>query len=90
MEEYYDVLDLVKIMETAIEFGLQEFVNYVQSFLIENKANLMEQNFILIYQTSFKHDSFSELQKVCSLYQIDWDEVPPQSSYSSFLYKTYF
>jgi len=64
--EEYDVLDLVKIMETAIEFGLQEFVNYIQSFLIENKANWMEQNFILIYQTSFKHDSFSELQNVCT------------------------
>src|SRR5437016_4028685 len=54
------------MMETSIEFGLQEFIDYLQSFLIENKAKWMEQNFILIYQTSFKHDSFSKLQKFCT------------------------
>ena len=32
----------------------------------ENKASWLERNFSLAYQTSFKHDSFSELQKFCA------------------------
>ena len=65
MEEY-DILDLVKILEAANEFSLQEFIDYLQSFLIENKSDGIEQNFTLIYQTSFKHDSFLKLQKFCT------------------------
>jgi hypothetical protein len=51
---------------TGSELGLQELITYLQSFLIETKANWMEQNFNLIYQTSFKNDSFLELQKFCT------------------------
>ena len=65
MEEY-DILDLVKILEAANEFSLQEFIDYLQSFLIENKSDWIEQNFTLIYQTSFKHDSFLKIQKYCT------------------------
>src|SRR5207248_742877 len=36
------------------------------SFLTKNKANWMEKNFNLIYQTSFEHNSFLELQKYCT------------------------
>uniref|UniRef100_U9UA68 TLDc domain-containing protein n=1 Tax=Rhizophagus irregularis (strain DAOM 181602 / DAOM 197198 / MUCL 43194) TaxID=747089 RepID=U9UA68_RHIID len=50
----------------ASELSLQELIPYLQSFLIENKANWIEQNFNLIYQTSFENDSFSELQKYCT------------------------
>ena len=65
MEEY-DTLDIIKILEAANELSLQELIDYLQSFLIENKPNWMEQNFSLIYQTSFKHDSFLKLQKFCT------------------------
>src|SRR4051812_17134850 len=53
-------------MVAASELSLQELVTHLQSFLIENKATWMEQNFNLIYQTSFKHDTFLELQKFCT------------------------
>jgi len=43
--EEYDILDLVKILEAANEFSLQEFIDYLQSFLIENKSDWIEQNF---------------------------------------------
>ena len=65
MEEY-DNSDIIKILVAASELSLQELITYLQSFLIENKANWMEQNFDLIYQTSFENDSFSELQKYCT------------------------
>ena len=65
MEEY-DTSDIIKILATASELSLQELISYLQSFLIKNKASWMEQNFNLIYQTSFENDSFLELQKYCT------------------------
>jgi hypothetical protein len=64
--EEYDVSDIVKILVTASELGLQELLPHLQSFLIKNKAKWMEQNFNLVYQTSFENDSFLELQKYCT------------------------
>src|SRR6201992_3015976 len=62
----YDISDILKILVVANELSLQELVTYLQSFLIRNEGNLMEQNFNLIYQTSFENDSFLELQKYCT------------------------
>ena len=73
MEEY-DTLDIIRILEAANELSIQELIEYLQSFLIKNKVNWLEQNFSLIYQTSFKHDSFLELQKFCTDLIIDEPE----------------
>src|SRR6266498_220439 len=62
----YDTSDIIKVLVAASELSLQELITFLQSFLIENKANWMEQNFDLIYQTSFENDSFLELQKYCT------------------------
>ncbi|UZO24772.1 uncharacterized protein OCT59_017066 [Rhizophagus irregularis] len=64
--EEYDALDIIKILVAASELSLQELVDYIQSFLTKNKADWMEQNFNLIYQTSYEKDSFLELQKYCT------------------------
>ena len=58
----HDTLDIIKILEAANELGLQELIIYLQAYLIENKANWMEQNFSTVNQTSFEHDSFLKLQ----------------------------
>ena len=65
MLEDCDTSYIVKVLATASVLGLQELIPHLQSFLIKNKANWMEQNFNLIYQTSFENNSFSELQKFC-------------------------
>ena len=65
MEEY-DVSDIIEILVAASKLNLQELAAHIQSFLIENKGNCMEQNFNLIYQTSFEDDSFLELQEYCT------------------------
>jgi hypothetical protein len=64
--EEYDASDIIKILVTADELNLQELIPYLESFLIENKKDWMEQNFDLIYQASFKNNSFSELQNYCN------------------------
>jgi hypothetical protein len=64
--ETYDVLEIIKVLEAADELSLQELIAYLQIYLIENKANWIEQNFNLINQKSFKHDSFLKLQQFCT------------------------
>ncbi|GES76304.1 carbohydrate-binding module family 13 protein [Rhizophagus clarus] len=64
--EEYDVSDIIKILVTANELGLQELFPYIETFLIENKTDWMEQNLDLIYRTSFENNSFLQLQKYCT------------------------
>ncbi|GBB93220.1 hypothetical protein RclHR1_21300003 [Rhizophagus clarus] len=61
----YDTSDIIKILVAANELNLQELITYLQSFLIKNKKIWMEQNFNLIYQTSFENNSFLNLQNFC-------------------------
>ncbi|GBB88676.1 hypothetical protein RclHR1_15230001 [Rhizophagus clarus] len=63
--EEYDTSDIVKILVASNELNLQELITHLQSFLIENKKNWMEENFNLIYKTSFENNSFSKLQDFC-------------------------
>ncbi|UZO12147.1 uncharacterized protein OCT59_003695 [Rhizophagus irregularis] len=82
----YDNLDIIKILVAANELNLQELITHIQSFLIQNKTKWMEQNFNLIYQTSFENNSFLELQKYCTdlmskypdkiLKSLDFSSVP--------------
>jgi hypothetical protein len=64
--EEYDVSDIIKILITANELGLQELTPFLETFLIESKKDSIEQNFDLIYQISFENNSFLELQKYCN------------------------
>src|ERR1044072_2573572 len=56
----------MNILVAASELNLQELVIHLQSFLIEKKANWLEENFNRIHQISFEHDTFSDLQKFCT------------------------
>ncbi|GBB86732.1 hypothetical protein RclHR1_13120003 [Rhizophagus clarus] len=64
--EEYDTSDIIKILIASSELNLQELITHLQSFLIENKKSWMEQNFGLIYKTSFENNSFSKLQNFCT------------------------
>ncbi|GBC28904.1 uncharacterized protein OCT59_001192 [Rhizophagus irregularis] len=64
--EEYDTSDIIKILVASRELGLKELISHLQSFLIENKKDWMEQNFNLIYQTSYENDSFLKLQNFCT------------------------
>ncbi|EXX57065.1 hypothetical protein RirG_210540 [Rhizophagus irregularis DAOM 197198w] len=76
--------NIIKILVAASELNLQELVVYLQSFLIKNKTHWMEQNFNLIYQTSFENINFLELQKYCTdLISKGPDKVLKSISFSS-------
>ncbi|EXX62003.1 uncharacterized protein OCT59_000308 [Rhizophagus irregularis] len=83
--EEYDISDIIKILVIANELSLQELIPYMESFLIENKKNWMEQNFELIYQISFGNDSFSELQKYCA----DFISKGPEKIFNSPNFSTF-
>ena len=57
--------DMIKVLISSNELNLKELIPYLESFLIKNKGNWIEQNFDLIYQTCFENDSFLRLQKYC-------------------------
>ena len=83
MEEY-DISDIIKFLITANELNLQELVDYLQTFLIEDKANSIEQNFILVYQTIYENNSFLELQKYCTdLISKEPDKIFDSPNFSS-------
>ncbi|GBC27226.2 carbohydrate-binding module family 13 protein [Rhizophagus irregularis DAOM 181602=DAOM 197198] len=63
--EEYDDSDIIKILMAANELGLEELTLYIESFLIKNRINWLEQNFDLIYHISFENDSFFKFQKFC-------------------------
>ncbi|GBB91082.1 hypothetical protein RclHR1_01820014 [Rhizophagus clarus] len=62
----YNISDIIEILDVANKLKLQELVDYLQSFLIENKPNWIEKNFNLIYQASHKQDSLLQLKEYCT------------------------
>ncbi|EXX67135.1 hypothetical protein RirG_117170 [Rhizophagus irregularis DAOM 197198w] len=75
-----DDSEIIKVMLAADEFLLQELVDYIQNYLIENKSEWMEQNFELIHRTSFQSDSLLQLQQFCT----DFMVKSPEKIFKSF------
>ena len=51
------------IIMVAADELLQELVDYLQKYLVENKSEWMEQHFELIHRTSFQSNNLLELQQ---------------------------
>ena len=61
-----DTSDFFKVLTAADELSLQELVNYLQKYLIENKPVWIEQNFGITQQISSKSNNLLELQEFCT------------------------
>ncbi|GBC11880.2 BTB/POZ protein [Rhizophagus irregularis DAOM 181602=DAOM 197198] len=61
-----DTLDVFKVLLAANELLLQELVDYLQNYLINNESQWMEQHFELIHRTSFQFTSLTEIQQFCT------------------------
>ncbi|UZO05083.1 uncharacterized protein OCT59_025444 [Rhizophagus irregularis] len=61
-----DTLEIFKLLIAAEELLLQELVDYLQKYFIENKSEWMEQHFEFIHRTSFQSNSLLELQQFCT------------------------
>ncbi|PKK60934.1 BTB-domain-containing protein [Rhizophagus irregularis] len=69
-----DTLEILKILIAAEELLLQELVDYLQKYFIENKSEWMEQHFELIHRTSFQSNSLLELQQFCTKFMANSPE----------------
>ena len=64
-----DTSDILKVFIADNELILQELVDYLQTYLIENEADWMEQHFELIYRTSYQSSNLLELQRFFAEFQ---------------------
>ncbi|EXX56713.1 uncharacterized protein OCT59_029095 [Rhizophagus irregularis] len=60
-----EISEILYILAAADQLHLQELVDYLQKYLINNKIKWMEQHFGLAYRTSFQSNSLLELQQFC-------------------------
>ena len=58
-----DTSEVLKILVAADELLLQELIDYLQKYLIEDKSIWLEQHFELIHRTSFQSNNLLELQQ---------------------------
>jgi hypothetical protein len=65
-EQDLDFLDFLKVLNAAVELHLQELIEYLQKYLIENKPEWLEQHFEIIQRTSSQSNNLSELQEFCT------------------------
>jgi len=59
-----DASDVLKVLLAADE--LQELIDYLQKYLIENESQWMEQHFDLVHRISFQSASLTEIQQFCT------------------------
>ena len=61
-----DTSDLLKVLVASDELLLQELVDYLQKYLVENKSEWAEQHFELIHRISFQSNNLLQLQQFCT------------------------
>ncbi|CAB5179785.1 unnamed protein product [Rhizophagus irregularis] len=66
--------ETLKVLVAADQILLQELIDYLQTYLIENKSEWMEQYFELIHQTSFQSNSLLALQQYCTNFMAKFPE----------------
>uniref|UniRef100_U9UNW6 BTB domain-containing protein n=1 Tax=Rhizophagus irregularis (strain DAOM 181602 / DAOM 197198 / MUCL 43194) TaxID=747089 RepID=U9UNW6_RHIID len=58
--------EILRVLTTADQLCLQEIVDYLQEYLINNEFEWMEQHFGLVYQIGFQSNSLLEIQNFCT------------------------
>jgi hypothetical protein len=75
-----DTSDKLKILVAADVLCLQELIDYLQNYLIENKSEWMEQNFGLTHQASFQSNNLLRLKRFCT----NLMAISPEKVFKSF------
>jgi hypothetical protein len=69
-----DNSEIFKILLAADELLLQELVDYLQTYLIENKSEWMKQHFELVHRKSFQSNSLLPIQQFCTNFMAQYPE----------------
>ena len=57
--------DVLKLLIAVDELNIQQLISYIQEFLIENKAEFLQQNPTGILETVYQHETFTDLWNFC-------------------------
>src|ERR1051325_1788715 len=57
--------DVLKLLIAVDELNIQQLISYIQEFLIENKAEFLQQNPTGILETVYQHETFTDLCNFC-------------------------
>ncbi|EXX63200.1 uncharacterized protein OCT59_025380 [Rhizophagus irregularis] len=69
-----DNSEIFEVLLAADKLLIQELVDYLQKYLIENKSEWMEQHFELVHRTSFQSNSLLVLQQFCTDFMVKSSE----------------
>ena len=61
-----DASDILMVLVAANELLLQELVEYLQKYLIENQSEWMKKHFELVHKVCFQSNNLLELQQFCT------------------------
>src|SRR5579863_6189652 len=64
----YGIPTILDFLVTADELILEDLIDYLQTYLIENHSDDLKQNFANLYQIVFEHDSFTKLHDFCTTF----------------------
>src|SRR5579863_1019352 len=59
---------ILDFLVTADELILEDLIDYLQAYLIENHSDDLKQNFASLHRIVFEHDSFTKLQDFCTTF----------------------
>ncbi|KAG9292660.1 hypothetical protein G9A89_003411 [Geosiphon pyriformis] len=60
----HGVPTILEVLVTADELILENIIDHLEDYLIENRAKELEENFATLQKTSFMYDSFKKLLKI--------------------------
>ena len=56
---------MLRLLIAVDELNIQPLVSYIQEFLIEHKAEFLQQNPTGILETVYQHETFADLWNFC-------------------------
>src|ERR1700761_7851923 len=57
--------DVLKLLIAVDELNIQQLISYIQEFLIEHKAEFLQQNPTGVLETVYQHETFTDLWNFC-------------------------
>src|SRR3954452_16696412 len=57
--------DVLRLLIAVDELNIQQLISYIQEFLIEHKAEFLQQNPTGILETVYQHETFTDLWNFC-------------------------
>src|SRR5579863_10418624 len=64
----YGIPTILDFLVAADELGLQDLIDYLQTYLVDQHSDNLKQNFASLHQIVFEHDSFTKLQNFCAIF----------------------